>query len=146
MLGIVDDTEEKSQKGRSVQYPKVTSCRTFWGQLAAILDFAGGERVPRAPLGWYLYFKKLEFCLSVCPQKLWIFFLWCFKVDSYAVQSKVGLLIECVSPSEISNRISMLYKARLVYPLSIWRKQPQNEDDLKCEEDLNIENDHIKQD
>ena len=28
-------------------------CRPFWGPLAAILDFTGGERVPPAPLGWY---------------------------------------------------------------------------------------------
>ena len=25
----------------------------FWGPLTAILDFAGGERVPPALLGWY---------------------------------------------------------------------------------------------
>ena len=27
--------------------------RPFWGLLVAILDFAGGERMPPAPLGWY---------------------------------------------------------------------------------------------
>ena len=29
--------------------------RPFWGPLEAIFDFAGGERVPPSPLGWYLW-------------------------------------------------------------------------------------------
>ena len=48
----------KNQKpiGRHLFRPRLP----FWGPLAAILDFAGvagGERVPPAPLGWYLDYK-----------------------------------------------------------------------------------------
>ena len=44
----------------SAQKPKGTHLsrphRPFWGPLAAIFDFAGGEQVPSAPLGWYFLF------------------------------------------------------------------------------------------
>ena len=39
----------KNPRGRHLSRPR----RPFWGPLAVILDFAGGERVPPAPLGWY---------------------------------------------------------------------------------------------
>ena len=50
----------------------------FWGPLAAFLDFAGGEQVPPAPLGWYLItllgyhlFKINDFqCLPIQPSIL----------------------------------------------------------------------------
>ena len=34
--------------------------KTCWGPLAAILDIAGGERVPPSPLGWYCVPYSLE--------------------------------------------------------------------------------------
>ena len=42
----------KSWSERQIPYDSRPR-RPFWGPLLAILDFAGGERVPLAPLDWY---------------------------------------------------------------------------------------------
>ena len=42
---------QNAQKPRDKHFSRPR--RPFWGPLAAILDVAGGERVPPAPLGWY---------------------------------------------------------------------------------------------
>ena len=56
--GVLGSKTYLPKVDRSAQYPRVGSLSTpRWpsrGPLAAILDFAGGERVPPAPLRWYL--------------------------------------------------------------------------------------------
>ena len=49
-------------RGRLLSGPR----KTLWGPLAAILDFAGGECVPLALLGWYLIQMFNYVCVGVC--------------------------------------------------------------------------------
>ena len=49
--------------------------RPFWGPLAAIFDFAGGEHVPPSPLGWYFSLIFMCFEMYVLQLRLYNKFL-----------------------------------------------------------------------